>query len=57
MKLAEAGYYDGVAFHRTRAGFVIQGGDGQYGKVDAFDAEKVGSGGPGYTIQDETGRR
>ena len=53
VELAEAGYYDGVAFHRIVPGFVIQGGDGQYGKVDAFDAEKVGSGGPGYTIQDE----
>ena len=53
MKLAEAGYYDGVAFHRLVPGFVIQGGDGEYGKVDAFDAEKVGTGGPGYTIEDE----
>jgi cyclophilin family peptidyl-prolyl cis-trans isomerase len=53
VQLAKAGYYDGVAFHRLVPGFVIQGGDGKYGKVDAFDPEKVGSGGPGYTIQDE----
>lgn len=53
VKLAEAGYYDGVAFHRLVPGFVIQGGDGVYGKADAFDAEKVGTGGPGYTIKDE----
>lgn len=53
VKLAEEGYYDGVAFHRLVPGFVIQGGDGEYGKVDAFDAEKVGTGGPGYTIEDE----
>ena len=53
VKLAKDGYYDGVAFHRLVPGFVIQGGDGQYGKVEAFDANKVGTGGPGYTIQDE----
>jgi cyclophilin family peptidyl-prolyl cis-trans isomerase len=53
VKLAEEGYYDGVAFHRLVPGFVIQGGDGKYGKVDAFDARKVGTGGPGYTIKDE----
>ena len=53
VKLAESGYYDGVAFHRLVPGFVIQGGDGVYGKADAFDAEKVGNGGPGYTIKDE----
>lgn len=53
VELAEAGYYDGVAFHRLVPGFVIQGGDGKYGKVDAFDRENIGSGGPGYTIQDE----
>ncbi|MET1232516.1 MAG: peptidylprolyl isomerase [Candidatus Limnocylindrales bacterium] len=53
VELAEAGYYDGVAFHRLVPDFVIQGGDGKYGKVDAFDRDKVGTGGPGYTIQDE----
>jgi cyclophilin family peptidyl-prolyl cis-trans isomerase len=53
VQLAKSGYYDGVAFHRLVPGFVIQGGDGKYGRVDAFDPEKVGSGGPGYTIQDE----
>jgi cyclophilin family peptidyl-prolyl cis-trans isomerase len=53
VELAESGYYDGVAFHRLVPGFVIQGGDGKYGRVDAFDPEKVGSGGPGYTIKDE----
>lgn len=53
VELAEAGYYDGVAFHRLVPGFVIQGGDGKYGKVDSFDRENIGTGGPGYTIQDE----
>jgi cyclophilin family peptidyl-prolyl cis-trans isomerase len=53
VKLARAGYYDGVVFHRLVPGFVIQGGDGQYGNVDAIDPAHVGQGGPGYTIKDE----
>jgi len=53
VKLAESGYYDGVAFHRLVPGFVIQAGDAQFGKADAFDPERVGTGGPGYTIKDE----
>lgn len=43
INLAEAGYYEGVVFHRLVPGFVIQGGD----------PTGTGSGGPGYTIQDE----
>jgi cyclophilin family peptidyl-prolyl cis-trans isomerase len=53
VKLAQSGYYDAVVFHRLVPGFVIQGGDGQYGKADAYDAQRVGDGGPGYTIKDE----
>ncbi len=46
--LVDCGFYDGVGFHRTAAldpntPFVIQGGD----------PTGTGSGGPGYTIQDE----
>ena len=43
VALAACGYYDGVVFHRVVPGFVIQGGD----------PTGTGSGGPGYTIQDE----
>jgi cyclophilin family peptidyl-prolyl cis-trans isomerase len=51
--LASCGYYDGVVFHRIVPGFVIQGGDGQYGRSPNYDASRVGTGGPGYRIQDE----
>ena len=43
VALADCGYYDGVVFHRVVPRFVIQGGD----------PTGTGSGGPGYTIQDE----
>jgi cyclophilin family peptidyl-prolyl cis-trans isomerase len=43
VALADCGFYDGVAFHRVVTDFVIQGGD----------PTGTGSGGPGYTIQDE----
>jgi cyclophilin family peptidyl-prolyl cis-trans isomerase len=48
VALADCGYYDGVVFHRVATlqdgtPFVIQGGD----------PTGTGSGGPGYSIQDE----
>jgi cyclophilin family peptidyl-prolyl cis-trans isomerase len=43
IQLAEAGFYQGVLFHRIVPGFMIQGGD----------PTGTGSGGPGYTIVDE----
>jgi cyclophilin family peptidyl-prolyl cis-trans isomerase len=53
VDLARKGYYDGVIFHRLVPGFVIQGGDGQFGKVDTLDNDRVGTGGPGYRFADE----
>ena len=53
VALAECGYYDGVVFHRLVPGFVIQGGDGEYGRSPNVDPSQVGTGGPPYTIQDE----
>ena len=42
-KLANSVYYNGVTFHRVIADFMIQGGD----------PTGTGSGGPGYTFEDE----
>ena len=53
VALAGCHYYDGVIFHRLVPGFVIQGGDGQYGRTPNVDASKVGQGGPGYTFADD----
>jgi len=53
IDLAKKGFYDDVIFHRVIPGFVIQGGDGQYGKKAALDSSRVGTGGPGYKFEDE----
>ncbi|MFI5259011.1 MAG: peptidylprolyl isomerase [Candidatus Limnocylindrales bacterium] len=53
VALASCGYYNNVLFHRVVPGFVIQGGDGQYGRLPNDDPSKMGTGGPGWTIPDD----
>lgn len=51
LKLAGEGFYDGTLFHRVISGFMAQGGDPQ--SVDAEPGSRLGTGGPGYTIESE----
>ena len=51
IKLAKQGYFDGMLFHRVIQNFMIQGGDPE--SKTAKTGERLGSGGPGYTIPAE----
>jgi cyclophilin family peptidyl-prolyl cis-trans isomerase len=53
VELARKGFYDDVIFHRVIPGFVIQGGDGEFGKKASLNGGRVGTGGPGYKFADE----
>ena len=53
VDLAKKGFYDDVVFHRVISGFVIQAGDGEFGKKSSLNRGRVGTGGPGYKFEDE----
>jgi cyclophilin family peptidyl-prolyl cis-trans isomerase len=53
VDLANKGFYDDVVFHRVISGFVIQAGDGEFGKKSSLNRGRVGTGGPGYKFEDE----
>ena len=49
LTLAQEGYYDNLKFHRVIEGFMAQTGD----PLSRENSPMVGTGGPGYTIEDE----
>lgn len=51
LKLIEEGFYEKHLFHRVIRDFMIQGGDPE--SVDASPGQRLGNGGPGYTIPAE----
>ena len=51
VKLVEAGFYDGLLFHRVINNFMIQGGDPD--SRNAKQGQMLGQGGPGYTVPAE----
>ncbi len=53
VALSQCGYYNNVIFHRIIKKFVIQAGDGTYGREPDVNLTKVGQGGPDWTIKDD----
>ncbi len=51
VNLARRGFYDGIAFHRVIANFMIQTGDPL--SLDPAKQNAWGTGGPGYSFEDE----
>ncbi|HYG03044.1 MAG TPA: peptidylprolyl isomerase [Chryseosolibacter sp.] len=51
IKLAKEHYYDSLLFHRVISDFMIQGGDPESKR--AKSGERLGNGGPGYTVPAE----
>lgn len=51
IKLVNEKFYDGVLFHRIIKGFMVQTGDPD--SKTATKGQRLGSGGPGYTIPAE----
>ncbi len=48
LRLAKEGFYNDLLFHRVIDGFMIQAGDPH--SRGAASGERLGSGGPGYTV-------
>ena len=54
LNLAKEGFYDGLTFHRVIKNFMIQGGDPECNP--STSSGRCGTGGPGYTFEDELNR-
>lgn len=53
LKLVKDGFYEDLLFHRVMPEFMVQGGDP--GSRTAAKGARLGTGGPGYTIDAEIG--